>query len=183
MGAVEENHDERVVSEKERVDTGTGTGQGGSLAGGAGETLDKPSNCVQDGDHVLDDDHGQVGDHGDVVAEEEVVEERRKVESELISNNVALIHLLKGNIGIGVMAMPRSDYVDEHDTNDIDSGMHLFTLENMIDIKTVISQYIIKKMPSALVSAGLALGTAGLSIVAIITIHCMHMLVGISFSF
>ena len=87
MGAVEENHDERVVSEKERVDNDTGTGQD---------------------DHVLDDDHGQVGDLGDVVAEEEVVEERRKVESELISNNVALIHLLKGNIGIGVMAMPRS---------------------------------------------------------------------------
>ena len=107
MGAVEENQDERVVSEKERVDNDTGTGQGGSLAGGAGETLDKPSDCVQ-GDHVLDDDHGQVGDLGDVVAEEEAVEERRKVESELISNNVALIHLLKGNIGIGVMAMPRS---------------------------------------------------------------------------
>ena len=105
MGAVEENHDEQVVSEKERVDTGTG--QGGSLGGRAGETLDKPSDCVKD-DHVLDDDHGQVGDLGDVVAEEEVVEERRKVESELISNNVALIHLLKGNIGIGVMAMPRS---------------------------------------------------------------------------
>ena len=105
MGAVEENHEERVVSEKERVDTGTG--QDGSLGGRAGETLDKPSDCVQD-DHVQDDDHGQVGDLGDVVAEEEVVEERRKVESELISNNVALIHLLKGNIGIGVMAMPRS---------------------------------------------------------------------------
>ena len=139
MGAVEENHDERVVSEKERVDTGTGTGQGGSLAGGAGETLDKPSDCVKD-DHVLDDDHGQVGDLGDVVAEEEVVEERRKVESELISNNVALIHLLKGNIGIGVMAMPRSEYVDQHDTNDIDSGMHLISLESMNDIETVTSQ-------------------------------------------
>ena len=137
MGAVEENHEEREVSEKERVDTGTG--QNGSLGGRAGETLDKPSDCVKD-DHVLDDDHGQVGDPGDVVAEEEVVEERRKVESELISNNVALIHLLKGNIGIGVMAMPRSEYVDEHDTNDIDSGMHLITLENMNDIKTVISQ-------------------------------------------
>ena len=112
MGAVEENHDEQVVSEKERVDTGTG--QGGSLGGRAGETLDKPSDCVQRGDHVLDDDHGQVGDLGDV-GEEEVVEERRKVESELISNNVALIHLLKGNIGIGVMAMPRSEYVDQHD--------------------------------------------------------------------
>ena len=105
MGAVEENQDEPEVSEKERVDTGTG--QNGSLGGRAGETLDKPSDCVKD-DHVLDDDHGQVGDLGDVVAEEEVVEERRKVESELISNNVALIHLLKGNIGIGVMAMPRS---------------------------------------------------------------------------
>ena len=33
------------------------------------------------------------------------------------------------------------------------------------------------KLLSALVSAGLALGTAGLSIVALITIHCMHMLV------
>ena len=68
----------------------------------------------------------------DVVQEEEVVEIRRKVDSEfitnyvalvhhhqrhhrhhhqvdseLISNNVALVHLLKGNIGIGVMAMPR----------------------------------------------------------------------------
>ena len=126
MGAVEENHEESEVSEKERVDTGTG--QGGSLGGRAGETLDKPSDCVKD-DHVLDDDHGQVGDLGDVVAEEEVVEERRKVESELISNNVALIHLLKGNIGIGVMAMPRSDYVDEHDTNDIDPEMHLISLD------------------------------------------------------
>ena len=139
MGAVEENQDERVVSEKERVDNDTGTGQGGSLAGGAGETLDKPSDCVKD-DHVLDDDHGQVGDLGDVVAEEEVVEERRKVESELISNNVALIHLLKGNIGIGVMAMPRSKSVNEQDTNDIDSGMHLNSLENMNDIETVTSQ-------------------------------------------
>ena len=113
MGAVEENHEESEVSEKERVDTGTG--QNGNLGGRAGETLDKPSDCVQGGDHVLNDDHGQVGDLGDVVAEEEVVEERRKVESELISNNVALIHLLKGNIGIGVMAMPRSEYVDQHD--------------------------------------------------------------------
>ena len=108
MGAVEKNLEEREVSEKERVDTGTDTG---SLGGRAKETLDKPSDCVQD-DHVLDDDHGQVGDLGDVVAEEEEVEERRKVDSELISNNVALIHLLKGNIGIGVMAMPRSEYVD-----------------------------------------------------------------------
>ena len=40
-------------------------------------------------------------------AVEEEVEMRRKVDSELISNNVALVHLLKGNIGIGVMAMPR----------------------------------------------------------------------------
>ena len=108
MGAVEENQGEREVSEKERVSTGTGTGQDGSLGGRAEETLDKPSDCVQGGDHVLYDGHGQVGDLGDVVAEEEAVEERRKVESELISNNVALIHLLKGNIGIGVMAMPRS---------------------------------------------------------------------------
>ena len=46
----------------------------------------------------------------DVVEEEEGVEMRRKVESELISNNVALVHLLKGNIGIGVMAMPRCLY-------------------------------------------------------------------------
>ena len=44
---------------------------------------------------------------GDAVGEEEGVETRTKVESELISNNVALVHLLKGNIGIGVMAMPR----------------------------------------------------------------------------
>ena len=139
MGAVEENHDEREVSEKERVDTGTGTDTG-SLGGRAEETLDKPSDCVQGGDHVLDDDHGQVGDLGDVVAEEEEVEERRKVDSELISNNVALIHLLKGNIGIGVMAMPRSEYVDQHDTNDIDSEMHLISLENMNDIETVTSQ-------------------------------------------
>ena len=43
----------------------------------------------------------------DAAEEEEGVEMRRKVESELISNNVALVHLLKGNIGIGVMAMPR----------------------------------------------------------------------------
>ena len=143
MGAVEENHEEREVSEKERVDTGTGTGtgQGGSLAGGrAEETLDNPSDCVQGGDHVQDDDHGQVGDLEDVVAEEEEVEERRKVESELISNNVALIHLLKGNIGIGVMAMPRSEYVDEHYTNDIDSELDLISLDNMNDIETVSSQ-------------------------------------------
>ena len=140
MGTVEENHDEPEVSEKERVDTGTG--QGGSLARIAGETFDKPSDCVQGGDHVLDDHHGQVGDLGDVVAdEEEEVEERRKVESELISNNVALIHLLKGNIGIGVMAMPRSDYVDEHD---IDSEMHLISLNNMNYMETVTPQKIIK---------------------------------------
>ena len=44
----------------------------------------------------------------DAVEEEEGVEMRRKVDSELISNNVALIHLLKGNTGIGVMAMSRS---------------------------------------------------------------------------
>ena len=133
MGAVEEKPE---VSEKERDDSGTGTG---SLARIAGETLDKPSDCVKD-DHVLDDDHGQVADLGDVVAEEEVVEERRKVESELISNNVALIHLLKGNIGIGVMAMPRSEYVNEHETNamhDIDSEIHLISLENVNDIETV----------------------------------------------
>ena len=68
------------------------------------------------------------------------MEERRKVESELISNNVALIHLLKGNIGIGVMAMPRSKSVDEHDTNDIDPELHLITLDNMNDIETVTSQ-------------------------------------------
>ena len=60
--------------------------------------------------------------------------------SELISNNVALIHLLKGNIGIGVMAMPRSKSVDEHDTNDIDPELHLITLDNMNDIETVTSQ-------------------------------------------
>ena len=81
---------------------------------------------------------------GNKQGEEEEVEERRKVESELISNNVALIHLLKGNIGIGVMAMPRSEYVDEHDTNDIDSEKHLISLENMNDIETVTSQEIIK---------------------------------------
>ena len=67
MGAVEENQDEPEVSEKERVDTGTG--QNGSLGGRAGETLDKPSDCVKDG-HVLDDDHhGQVGDLGVVVSD------------------------------------------------------------------------------------------------------------------
>ena len=36
---------------------------------------------------------------------------------------------------------------------------------------------LVRFLPSALVSAGLAVGTAGLSVVAIITIHCMHMLV------
>ena len=40
-------------------------------------------------------------------APEEVGHERTKVASELISDDVALVHLMKGNIGIGVMAMPR----------------------------------------------------------------------------
>ena len=40
-------------------------------------------------------------------AREEVGRERTKVDSELISDDVALVHLMKGNIGIGVMAMPR----------------------------------------------------------------------------
>ena len=42
---------------------------------------------------------------------------------------------------------------------------------------------LVQFLPSALVSAGLAVGTAGLSVVAIITIHCMHMLVIISITF
>ena len=68
--------------------------------------------------------------------EEITVQTKEKKESELISANVALVHLMKGNIGIGVLAMP-----------------------------------------SALVNAGLAVGTAGLAVVAVITVHCMHMLV------
>eukprot|EP00092_Neocalanus_flemingeri_P033166 GFUD01036067.1.p1 GENE.GFUD01036067.1~~GFUD01036067.1.p1 ORF type:complete len:444 (+),score=99.80 GFUD01036067.1:61-1392(+) len=72
---------------------------------------------------------------------ENVVEEapgivKEKKPSELISANVALVHLMKGNIGIGVLAMP-----------------------------------------SALVNAGLAVGTIGLAVVAVITVHCMHLLV------
>ena len=51
------------------------------------------------------EESGEDGALEDAVKEE--VEMRRKVDSELISNNVALVHLLKGNIGIGVMAMPR----------------------------------------------------------------------------
>ena len=54
------------------------------------------------------EESGEDGTLEDAVEEEEEgVEMRRKVDSELISNNVALVHLLKGNIGIGVMAMPR----------------------------------------------------------------------------
>ena len=72
---------------------------------------------------------------------ENVIEEasgiaKEKKASEVISANVALVHLMKGNIGIGVLAMP-----------------------------------------SALVNAGLAVGTVGLAVVAVITIHCMHLLV------
>ena len=52
------------------------------------------------------EESGEDGALEDAVEEEEV-EMKRKVDSELISNNVALVHLLKGNIGIGVMAMPR----------------------------------------------------------------------------
>ena len=51
------------------------------------------------------EESGEDGSLEDVVEEEAGL--RRKVDSELISNNVALVHLLKGNIGIGVMAMPR----------------------------------------------------------------------------
>ena len=70
------------------------------------------------------------------VAEEANGLPKEKKASELISANVALLHLMKGNIGIGVLSMP-----------------------------------------SALVNAGLAVGTAGLAVVAVITIHCMHLLV------
>merc|ERR1711892_1263370 len=79
--------------------------------------------------------HPSIGtEDGEVVETEDVTEEatgqiKEKKSSELISANVALVHLMKGNIGIGVLAMP-----------------------------------------SALVNAGLA-------VVAVITIHCMHMLV------
>ena len=78
---------------------------------------------------------------GGVVKADNVTEEatglpKEKKASELISANVALVHLMKGNIGIGVLSMP-----------------------------------------SALVNAGLAVGTAGLAVVAVITIHCMHLLV------
>merc|ERR1711892_675395 len=86
--------------------------------------------------------HPSIGtEDGEVVETEDVTEEatgqiKEKRSSELISANVALVHLMKGNIGIGVLAMP-----------------------------------------SALVNAGLAVGTVGLAVVAVITIHCMHLLV------
>ena len=57
---------------------------------------------------VVREQGGMDGPLEGAVEEEESVDVRKKVDSELISNNVALVHLLKGNIGIGVMAMPRS---------------------------------------------------------------------------
>ena len=67
-------------------------------------------------------------------------EQRGKVgavvsETEKISDNAAVLHLVKGNIGIGVLAIP-----------------------------------------SALVNSGLAVGTLGLAMIALTTVHCMHLL-------
>ena len=67
---------------------------------------------IQEAETKGEREKGKVGEEsGEDVTLKDAVEEqaeiRRKVDSELISNNVALVHLLKGNIGIGVMAMPR----------------------------------------------------------------------------
>ena len=56
-------------------------------------------------------------------------------EREKISDHAAVLHLVKGNIGIGVLAIP-----------------------------------------SALVNSGLAVGTLGLAMIALTTVHCMHLL-------
>ena len=56
-------------------------------------------------------------------------------EGEKISENAAVLHLVKGNIGIGVLAIP-----------------------------------------SALVNSGLAVGTLGLALIALTTVHCMNLL-------
>ena len=56
-------------------------------------------------------------------------------ETEKISDEAAVLHLVKGNIGIGVLAIP-----------------------------------------SALVNSGLAVGTLGLAVIALTTVHCMHLL-------
>ena len=56
-------------------------------------------------------------------------------EAEKISDEAAVLHLVKGNIGIGVLAIP-----------------------------------------SALVNSGLAVGTLGLALIALTTVHCMHLL-------
>ena len=74
---------------------------------------------------------------------ESVTEQKRDSEkvsdSEKISDNAAVLHLVKGNIGIGVLAIP-----------------------------------------SALLNAGLAVGTLGLALIALTTVHCMHLLGNIS---
>ena len=57
------------------------------------------------------------------------------LEEEKISEHAAVLHLVKGNIGIGVLAIP-----------------------------------------SALVNSGLAVGTLGLALIALTTVHCMHLL-------
>ena len=56
-------------------------------------------------------------------------------EGEKISEDAAVLHLVKGNIGIGVLAIP-----------------------------------------SALVNSGLAVGTLGLALIALTTVHCMNLL-------
>ena len=71
---------------------------------------------------------------------EKDTEERGKAgpavsETEKISEEAAVLHLVKGNIGIGVLAIP-----------------------------------------SALVNSGLAVGTLGLAVIALTTVHCMHLL-------
>ena len=56
-------------------------------------------------------------------------------EGERISETAGVLHLVKGNIGIGVLAVP-----------------------------------------SALLNAGLTVGTLGLAMIAMTTVHCMHLL-------
>ena len=74
---------------------------------GGGEKEKGTMEAMAGATRVVREQGGIDGSLEDAVEEEESVDVRKKVDSELISNNVALVHLLKGNIGIGVMAMPR----------------------------------------------------------------------------
>ena len=75
---------------------------------GGGEKEKGTMEAMTGATRVVREQGGMDGPLEDAVEEEEEsVDVRKKVDSELISNNVALVHLLKGNIGIGVMAMPR----------------------------------------------------------------------------